>query len=161
MHSRMRRSVAVGAVALVGLAGSLARVPAARVAALAGTGGTTGQRHRAVRPESSAPFDVSFSEMSKLTGLTAAGKGLVGVILPDETSSTRYVDFDAPYLTKAFQLRRLQLVAVQDRQRPGRGPDRARRMLRRTSSLGATVLIFDPLDSTVGSQIQQFAAHTA
>src|SRR5438552_3307161 len=47
-------------------------------------------------------FDSSFSVMSSLKGLTTAGKGLVGVILPDTTSSTRYVNYDAPYLTRAF-----------------------------------------------------------
>src|SRR5262245_43968798 len=48
-------------------------------------------------------FDSSFSAMSSLKSVTAAGKGLVGVILPDTSSSVRYVNFDAPYLTKAFQ----------------------------------------------------------
>src|SRR5438270_1740053 len=41
-------------------------------------------------------FDSSFSIMSQLKGLTSAGTGLVGVILPDTTSSTRYVNFDLP-----------------------------------------------------------------
>ena len=44
-------------------------------------------------------FDSSFSAMGTLKSVTSAGKGLVGVILPDTTSSTRYVNFDAPYLT--------------------------------------------------------------
>ncbi len=48
-------------------------------------------------------FDVSFSAMSMLTDLHKAGSGLVGVILPDTTSSVRYVNFDAPYLKKAFE----------------------------------------------------------
>src|SRR5512135_854841 len=45
--------------------------------------------------------------MSLFKALTAAAtKGAnslqVGVILPDTTSSTRYVDFDAPYLKQSF-----------------------------------------------------------
>ena len=45
--------------------------------------------------------------MAKFKSLTEfATKGAnslqVGVILPDTTSSTRYVDFDAPYLNDAF-----------------------------------------------------------
>ena len=42
--------------------------------------------------------------MSQFKGLTAsAGSGLqIGVILPDTTSSTRWVDFDAPYMTPAL-----------------------------------------------------------
>ena len=47
-------------------------------------------------------FNTSFSVMGKLKALTHAGKGLVGVVLPDTTSSVRYVDFDEPYLTEAF-----------------------------------------------------------
>ena len=47
-------------------------------------------------------FTADFSYMQNLKPLTAAGKGKVGVILPDTTSSTRYVDFDAPYLKQAF-----------------------------------------------------------
>src|SRR5438874_12021991 len=69
-------------------------------------GGTRGSP----TPSASVPSDLSissftadFSYMSKLTNLTASGKGMVGVILPDTTSSTRYVAFDQPYLTPAFQ----------------------------------------------------------
>src|SRR5205807_3708863 len=47
-------------------------------------------------------FDSTFSAMGQLKNVTAAGRGLVGVILPDTTSSTRYVNYDAPYLMKAF-----------------------------------------------------------
>src|ERR1700730_3820467 len=47
-------------------------------------------------------FDTSFNVMSSLKAITAAGHGLGGGILPDTTSSTRYVNFDAPYLTRAF-----------------------------------------------------------
>src|SRR5579875_2506173 len=34
---------------------------------------------------------------------SGSGKIQVGVILPDTTSSTRYTEFDAPLLTKAFK----------------------------------------------------------
>src|SRR5260370_39907164 len=49
-------------------------------------------------------FDVSFSSMATLKVLHAARSGLVGVLMPDTTSSTRCVNSDLPYLTKAFQL---------------------------------------------------------
>src|SRR5438067_4841826 len=48
-------------------------------------------------------FTSDFSAMNQLRGLASQGKGLVGVLLPDTTTSARYVSFDAPYLTKAFQ----------------------------------------------------------
>ncbi len=41
--------------------------------------------------------------MAQLKSLASSGKGLIGVLLPDTTTSTRYVSYDAPYLTEAFQ----------------------------------------------------------
>jgi len=49
-------------------------------------------------------FDVSFAAMATLTSLHGAGSGLVGVLMPDTTSSTRWVNSDLPYLTKAFTM---------------------------------------------------------
>ncbi|MGH7687484.1 MAG: ABC transporter permease subunit [Candidatus Dormibacteria bacterium] len=40
--------------------------------------------------------------MSQFKSLASSGKGLVGVILPDTTSSTRYVSFDQPYLQNRY-----------------------------------------------------------
>ena len=102
-------------------------------------------------------FDVSFSYLSKLQPLTAAGKGLVGVILPDTTSSTRYVDFDAPYLAKAFKS--AGYSKSQYKIDNAQGVDATELADAQADiSLGAKVLIFDPIDSTVGGQIQQLAA---
>ena len=102
-------------------------------------------------------FDNSFSTMSQFKGLTAAGKGLVGVILPDTTSSTRYVQFDAPYLAKAFQT--AGYASNQYKIDNAQGSDATELADAQADiSLGATVLVFDPLDSTVGSQVQSYAA---
>jgi D-xylose transport system substrate-binding protein len=81
---------------------------------------------------------------------------MVGVILPDTTSSTRYVDFDAPYLTKAFQ--QAGYSSSEFKIDNAQGND-ATELADAQADIteGATVLIFDPLDSTVGSQIQQYA----
>jgi D-xylose transport system substrate-binding protein len=101
-------------------------------------------------------FDVSFSAMAKLTSLTSQGSGLVGVILPDTTSSTRYVNFDAPYLTKAFQMAGYK--ASDFKIDNAQGVD-ATEVADAQADIteGAKVLVFDPIDSTVGSQIQQLA----
>ena len=48
-------------------------------------------------------FDKTFSAMSQLSDLVKNNTGLVGVILPDTTSSARYVSFDAPYFTQALK----------------------------------------------------------
>jgi D-xylose transport system substrate-binding protein len=101
-------------------------------------------------------FDASFSVMSQLKGLTAAGSGLVGVILPDTTSSTRYVAFDEPYLRKAFTA--AGYSSSQFKIDNAQGDDAKELALAQADiTQGAKVLIFDPLDSTVGAQIQQYA----
>jgi len=71
-----------------------------------GGGGTTGGASPATIPSSLSvsSFDVSFSAMATLKDLHAAGSGLVGVLMPDTTSSTRWVNSDLPYLTQAFQM---------------------------------------------------------
>ena len=52
---------------------------------------------------SATTFNRNFTTMSLLKSITAKGSGGVGVILPDTVSSTRYVEFDAPYLTTAMK----------------------------------------------------------
>jgi len=70
-----------------------------------GGGGTTGGTTATIPPSLSvSSFDVSMSAMGTLKDLHAAGSGLVGVLLPDTTSSVRWVNSDLPYLTTAFQM---------------------------------------------------------
>ena len=118
------------------------------------TGGTTATVPSDLTVSS---FDVSFSAMSKLTDLTKAGSGLVGVILPDTTSSVRYVNFDQPYLTKAFTT--AGYSGSQFKIDNAQGNDATELAQAQADiSQGAKVLIVDPIDSTVGTQIQQAAS---
>src|SRR5438128_12625562 len=101
-------------------------------------------------------FTADFSYMSKLTNLTASGKGMVGVILPDTTSSTRYVAFDQPYLTTAFQ--KAGYTSSQFKIDNAQGNEQQELSIAQADiTAGATVLIMDPLNSSVGSQIQAYA----
>jgi len=101
--------------------------------------------------------DARFAAMSQLKSLTASGKGMVGVILPDTTSSTRYVDFDAPFFKKALEAAGYD--SSQYKIDNAQGVDATEIALAQADiSKGATVLIFDPLNSTVGSQVQSYAA---
>jgi D-xylose transport system substrate-binding protein len=101
-------------------------------------------------------FDSSFSAMGQLKSLTTAGKGLVGVILPDTTSSTRWVDFDARYLAQALQA--AGYSSSQYKIDNAQGSDATELADAQADiSLGATVLVVTPLDSTVGAQIQSYA----
>ena len=102
-------------------------------------------------------FDVNFTVMATLKNLHTAGSGLVGVILPDTTSSVRYVNFDAPYLKKAFQAAGYSDSEFKiDNAQGNDATELAQAQADITQ--GAKVLIMDPLDSTVGTQIQQAAA---
>ena len=47
-------------------------------------------------------FTSDLSVMTQFKAIAAAGKGKVAAILPDTVSSTRYVEFDAPDITKAL-----------------------------------------------------------
>jgi D-xylose transport system substrate-binding protein len=102
-------------------------------------------------------FDSSFSAMGQLKNLTAAGSGLVGVILPDTTSSTRYVNFDLPYLTKAFQQAGYSSSQFKIDNAQGNAATELS-LAQGDITQGAKVLIFDPLDSNTGAQIQQYAS---
>ncbi len=101
-------------------------------------------------------FTQDFSAMAQLKDLTKAGKGKVGVILPDTTSSTRYVNFDLPYLKKAFDT--AGYTSSQYKIDNAEGNDATELALAQADiSAGVTVLIFDPLNGTVGASIQSYA----
>jgi len=101
------------------------------------------------------------STMSQFKSLTEyATKGAstlqVGVILPDTTSSTRYVDFDQPYLQDAFA--DAGYTEQQFRIDNAQGSD-ATELDDATAdiNLGAKVLVMDPLDGPTGIAIAQLA----
>lgn len=135
----------------------LAGVFSLLVAACGGSSSTGGTTATIPSGLSVSSFDVNFTAMAQLKDLHAAGKGLVGVILPDTTSSTRYVNFDQPYLTKAFtEAGYSQSEFKIDNAQGNDATELAQAQA--DISQGATVLVMDPLDSTVGTQIQAAAA---
>src|SRR5713101_9847994 len=129
------------------------------VALACGGGGTSSSSPTATIPSSLSisSFDVTFSAMATLSDLHKAGSGLVGVLMPDTTSSTRYVNFDAPYLTKAFQM--AGYSSSEFKIDNAQGNDATELALAQADiTQGAKVLVMAPLDSTVGTQIQALAA---
>ncbi len=129
------------------------------VAMACGGGGGTAAASPAVVPSdlSISSFTQDFSYMPKLKDLVGAGKGMVGVILPDTTSSARYVSFDAPYLKQAFD--GAGYTSSQYKIDNAQGVEAQQLSIAQADiTAGATVLIMDPLNSTVGSQIQTLAA---
>jgi D-xylose transport system substrate-binding protein len=101
-------------------------------------------------------FDASFSAMAQLKSLVTAGKGTVAVILPDATTSGRYVTYDQPLLQKAFVA--AGYTSSQYKIDNAKGDPATELALAQADiTAGATVLVYDRLDPTVGASIQQYA----
>jgi D-xylose transport system substrate-binding protein len=124
-------------------------------------GASIGEASAAVRTSapsnvSTSSFNNSFAIMSQFKGLAAAGHGKVAAILPDTVSSTRYVEFDQPDITKA--LTKAGLSSSEFVVQNALGSDATQLTDAQTDiSNGATVLLVDPLDSGVGAQIESYA----
>ena len=154
--------IAVSAI-VTGCSSSATPSPAATVAPtvaptamVATTAPTTAPTTAAAGPLSVTDFTADFSAMAKLTSITSAGSGLVGVIMPDTTSSTRWVTFDAPYLTQAFTAAGYK--ATDFKIDNANGSDATELSLAQADiTNGAKVLVMAPIDSTVGGQIQAYA----
>jgi D-xylose transport system substrate-binding protein len=87
------------------------------------------------------------------SGSSAAGAGKVGVILPDETSSPRYIQYDAPLLAKAFKDAGID-ANIQNAQN-----DKSKWVSIADSMMqsGVQVLVLDQLDSPSSASVQQRA----
>src|SRR5215831_9268731 len=156
-----RRSRRVGWVALAAALGL--------AAAGCGSSGSSSTTSSAAAGSSTIPSGLSIDSftvdigptMSRLKPLTEfATKGAstlqVGVILPDTTSSTRYVDFDQPYLNDAFA--DAGYTQAQYRIDNAQGSD-ATELNDATAdiNLGAKVLVMDPLDGPTGEAVAKLA----
>jgi D-xylose transport system substrate-binding protein len=119
-----------------------------------GSGSSSGAKN--VPQLSVTSLNNSFSAMATLKPLAAEGKGNVAVILPDTVSSTRYVEFDAPYLKQAFTAAGLKTsqFTIQN----ALGSDSTQLADAQTAiTKGADVLVVDPIDSGVGAHIESLA----
>ena len=101
-------------------------------------------------------FTADFAVMQQLTGLAAQGEGLIGVLLPDTTTSTRYVQYDAPFLAKAFEAAGL----TSDQYKIDNAHGSAQTMQTQADAdinAGASVLLIDPIDPGSGAAIESKA----
>jgi D-xylose transport system substrate-binding protein len=98
----------------------------------------------------------SFSALKALATLGPEGKGNVAVILPDTTSSTRWVEFDTPYLKAAFAAAGLPSANLTVQNALGNDATQVS-MAQSAIAQGATVLIICPLDSGTGAHIEGIA----
>src|SRR5258708_825165 len=157
-HGTLRRFRGVGWVGLAAVV--------SLIAAACGSSGpsttTSGGSNKIPAGLSISSFTVDVaSTMSQFKPLTQfATKGAntlqVGVILPDTTSSTRYVNFDQPYLNDAFA--DAGYTQAQYRIDNAQGSD-ATELNDATAdiNLGAKILIMDPLDGPTGVAIAKLA----
>jgi D-xylose transport system substrate-binding protein len=101
-------------------------------------------------------FTADFSAMKQLAPLVAQGKGKIGVLLPETTTSARYTSFDQPYLEQAFKEAGLTTDDYMISNAQGSEADQLTQAQTAISE-GATVLIFDPISSGVGIAVETYA----
>ncbi|MBW4030769.1 MAG: sugar ABC transporter substrate-binding protein [Acidobacteria bacterium] len=101
-------------------------------------------------------FNTNFSTMKYLKSVVAKGSGSIAVILPDTVSSTRYTQFDAPYLKRAFKAAGLSPKQYMVQNAQG-NPQTQYTDAQADIAKGAKVLVLDPLDSTTGAIIEAYA----
>jgi D-xylose transport system substrate-binding protein len=136
--------------------GGLSLAVSAMLVGAVGGGASASLRTSGPRNISTSSFNNSFSVMSQFKSLASAGHGKVAALMPDTVSSTRYVEFDQPDITKALE--KAGLSSSQFVVQNALGSDATQLTDAQTDiSNGATVLLVDPLDSGVGAQIESYA----
>ena len=105
---------------------------------------------------SASAFNSDFSAMAKLKSVASQGKGKIGVLLPETTTSARYTSFDAPYLKKAFEEAGLPADDLILTNAQG---SESTELTQAQSDItqGARVLLVDPISSGVGASIESYA----
>jgi D-xylose transport system substrate-binding protein len=139
--------------------GVLALCLAAGIAACGGEEETTSGATGATGTQASVPdidasaFTADFSLMKDLTDIAAQGEGMIQVLLPDTTTSARYVTYDAPYLTQAFEAAGLSSDQFKIDNAQG-SASTMQQQAEAAITAGASVLLVDPLDSGSGAAIE-------
>ena len=97
-----------------------------------------------------------FSAMAKLKDLAGEGEGMIGVLLPDTTTSARYVQYDEPNLKKAFEAAGLSSDQFKIDNAHG-STSTMQQQAEADITAGASVLLIDPLDAGSGAAIESNA----
>ncbi|MFZ0091833.1 MAG: substrate-binding domain-containing protein [Solirubrobacteraceae bacterium] len=95
--------------------------------------------------------------MAALKSLAGEGKGKIAAILPDTTSSTRYVEFDQPDIKKALLAAGVPAsdIIIQNAQKSD-----STFLTDAQSDItnGASIILSDPEDSGTGASVERYAA---
>lgn len=126
------------------------------------SGSTTSTETTSAAPAASAAapqidataFTADFAQMKQLTDVAAQGKGMIQVLLPDTTTSTRYVQYDAPYLTQAFEAAGLKEGTDFKIDNAQGNVQTMQTQADAAIAAGASVLLVDPLDPGSGAAIE-------
>jgi D-xylose transport system substrate-binding protein len=148
MRSALRSIVAsTGAVLLFGFGLAACSSNSSSSSSPGGSGSA------AVPQIAAGSFTADFSVMSQLKDLAAQGTGMIGVLLPDTTTSTRYVQYDEPFLTKAFEAAGLSSDQFKIDNAQG-SVSTMQTQADADINAGASVLLIDPLDPGSGAAIE-------
>jgi D-xylose transport system substrate-binding protein len=158
MSARSLRVCAIGLVVSAFAAGCGSSSSSSSKTASATTSATSSTASSSTSPISisATSFTNDFSAMNVLKPLTAQGKGKVAAILPDTTSSTRYVEFDAPMLKQAAAAAGLPSADMTVENALGSDSTFITDAESAITN-GATVLLIDPEDSGTGVTVQRYA----
>jgi D-xylose transport system substrate-binding protein len=145
------------------LIATLSLLAATGIAACGGSGSTTKTTNTpsgGSTPTASislSQLNNTFSAMSQLKSVAAKGTGSIAAILPDTTSSQRWTEFDAPYITEAALKAGIPKsdINVQN----AKGSDSTFYAIAQADiAKGATVLLTTPEDSATGARVERYAA---
>ena len=132
------------------------------VVAASGGGGSNNESASTTTESSGTPtvgvddLTADFAAMKTLKPLASEGKGMIGVLLPDTTTSTRYVQYDAPNLKKAFETAGLSSSQFKIDNAHG-STSTMQQQAEADITAGASVLLIDPLDPGSGAAIESKA----
>ncbi len=154
MHVSRKRSAAIAVAMGVALAASACGSSSKPAAGSGGSVTTTGGG--SVTAPTLSSFTVDFSAMAQLKSLASQGKGLIGVLLPDTTTSARYETFDRPYLQKAFEAAGLSSSQFKIDNAQG-SASTMQTQAEADITNGASVLLIDAIDSGSGAAIEAAA----
>ena len=152
----MAMVLTIVAALAIAACGSSNKTTTSTPAASSGSTGSTGNTGSSASTPSitASSFTNDFSAMTALAPLAKQGKGSIAAILPDTTSSTRYVEFDAPYLKEAAQKAGVPITV----QNAGGSDQTFITDAQADISNGVTVLLIDPEDPGTGVQVEKYAA---
>jgi D-xylose transport system substrate-binding protein len=148
----------VAAAVVAGCGSSGSSSSSSTTSSAAATSSASGTSSAAATPTISADsFTNDFTAMAALKPLAAAGKGKIAAILPDTTSSTRYVEFDQPDIKKALLAAGIPAsdIIIQNAQKSD-----STFLTDAQSDItnGASIILSDPEDSGTGTAVEKYAA---